>query len=328
MLERWRSLSPAPEIGARNVLIADSAHPLDFRIGRDCRGRFVFMLDTDKPVDKRPVLPSVKGMLIELENLANDRTRLVVVLQDDADLQNFSLMCTGLMLATNAISASRSPEGLLKTLEELHRWHEMLKRRRDNRLTRSERIGLVGELLFLRDELLPRMEILPALLAWTGHEGHEQDFVISSAIFEVKTQVVTADRMISISSEDQLDPVQGRILLCNQGISPVPSGTSNACTLNSIVKELVGLAKATGGAASDLLAIGLLEAGYEPHEEYDDEIWMLVDRAVYEIRGDFPRIERAELRHGVEQVRYRIRVSDCQPYGVDLHSTLEKLIYG
>ncbi|MEK9842367.1 PD-(D/E)XK motif protein [Thalassospira sp.] len=328
MLERWKSLGPAPEIGARNVLIADTAHPLDFRIGRDSRGRFVFMLDTDKPDGKRPVLPSVKGMSIELESLEDDRTRLVVVLQDDADLQNFSLMCTGLMLATNAISASRSAEGLLKTLEELNRWHEMLKRRRANRLTRSERIGLVGELLFIRDELLPRMDILPALLAWTGHEGHEQDFVISSVIFEVKTQVVTADRMISISSEDQLDPVQGQIFLCNQGISPAPSRTSNACTLNSIAKELVDLGEAAGGAASDLLAIGLLEAGYEPHEEYDDEIWMLVDRALYKIRDNFPRIERAELRHGVEQVRYRIRVSDCQPYLVDLSSTLEELIGG
>ncbi|NIY74876.1 PD-(D/E)XK motif protein [Thalassospira sp. HF15] len=328
MFERWKALGPAPEPGTLNVSLADSSHSLEYSIARDSRGKYLFLLDTDLQNGAKPVLPRVVGMSIELETWSNHRTRLVVTLHDDNDAQNFSLMCRGVMLATQSMLSSNSREALTRTLQELHRWQEMLKQRYDKRLSRSERIGLVGELLFLRDELVPRMGLGAALLAWTGHEGHEQDFVISSAIFEVKTQVVTADRMISISSEDQLDPVQGQIFLCNQGISPVPSSASNACTLNSIAKELIKLGEAAGGAASDLLAIGLLEAGYEPHEEYDDEVWMLVDRALYKIRDNFPRIERAELRHGVEQVRYRIRVSDCQPYLVDLRSTLEELIGG
>jgi hypothetical protein len=328
MLKAWQSLSAPPESGTRNVLIADSSHPLDFRIGRDSRGRYVFLLDADEPKSGTAVLPKVMGMTIEMEMAAPDRARLVLVLQDAADLQNFSLMCIGLMLATKSIARSRSMDGLMRTLEELHRWHEMLKRRRERRLTRSERIGLVGELLFLRDELLPRLALAPALLAWTGHERHEQDFVIASTIFEVKTQVVTADRMISISSEDQLDPVQGKILICNQGIAPAPNNSRGSCTLNSIVSELVKLAKKTRGTASDLLEIGLLGAGYEPHPEYDNETWMLVDRALYHVRDDFPRIERVDLRRGIEQVRYKIRVSDCQPYGVGLEATFKELIDG
>ncbi|MGX1197390.1 PD-(D/E)XK motif protein [Parvibaculum sp. MBR-TMA-1.3b-4.2] len=328
MIEAWKSLAVPPESGTRNVLIADSNHPLDFRIGRDSRGHYVFLLDADEPIDRRPVLPKVMGITIDLEAASTDQKRLVLTLQDEADLQNFALMCTGLMLATKSMPRSRSSDALIRTLEELNRWHEMLKRRRENRLTRSERIGLVGELLFLRDELLPRIGLFSALMAWTGHERHEQDFVIASSIFEVKTQVVTADRMISISSEDQLDPVQGRVLICNQGLAPAPEGLAGSCTLNSIVKELTVLAKKAGGTASDLLGIGMLAAGYEPHPEYDDETWILVDRALYEIRDDFPRIERGELRPGVEQVRYKVRVSACQPYSVDLQATFEELIDG
>jgi hypothetical protein len=328
MIDTWKSLAVPPESGTRNVLIADSSHPLDFRIGRDSLGHYVFLLDADEPVSGRPAFPKVMGITIELEAASADRSRLVLILKEETDLQNFALMCTGLMLATRSISRSRSSDGLMIALEEINRWHEMLKRCRENRLTRSERIGLIGELLFLRDELLPRMGLGPALLAWTGQERHEQDFVIASTIFEVKTQVVTADRMISISSEDQLDPVQGRILVCNQGIAPAPKGAAGSCTLNSIAKELADLAKGADGLASDLLAIGMLRAGYEPHPEYDDETWTLVDRALYEIRDDFPRIERGELRPGVEQVRYKIRVSNCQPYGVDLEATFEELVDG
>ncbi len=258
MLEAWETLSPPTESGARNVLLADSSHPLDFRIGQDSRGHYVFLLDADRPAGGIPALPKVMGISIELEEPKAGRARLVLCLQDKADLRIFSHMCTGLMLATRSNAATRSSEGFVRTLEELHRWHEMLKRRLERRLTRSERIGLVGELLFLRDELLPRMGLTAALHAWTGHERHEQDFVVGSTIFEVKTQVVTADRMIAVSSEDQLDPVQGRILICNQGIAPAPKGAAGSCTLNSIAKELADLAKATGGAASDLLGIGYL----------------------------------------------------------------------
>lgn len=328
MLEGWVSLSPPAETGARNVLLADSTHPLDFRIGRDSRGHFVFLLDADRPSGGIPSLPKVMGITIELEEPKSGRVRLVMVLEDKSDLQNFALMCTGMMLATQSLGASKSSEGFIRTLDELHRWHEMLKRRLEKRLTRSERIGLVGELLFLRDELLPRMGLAAALHAWTGHERHEQDFVIGSTIFEVKTQVVTADRMIRISSEDQLDPVQGRILICNQGIAPSPEGSTGSCTLNSIAKELADLAKETGGVATNLLGIGMLGAGYEPHPEYNEETWIPVDRALFEVRDEFPRIERGDLRPGVEQVRYRIRVSDCQEFAVDLEVTFGKLIDG
>lgn len=328
MLEAWECLDPPAESGTRNVLLADSEHPLDFRIGRDNRGHYVFLLDADRPVGGVPTLPKVMGITIELEEPRSGRLRLVLLLQDEADLQNFALMCTGLMLATQSSTTQRTSEGFVRTLAEIHRWHEMLKRRQEKRLTKSERIGLVGELMFLRDELLPRIGITPALHAWTGHEKHEQDFVIGSTIFEVKTQVVTADRMISISSEDQLDPVQGKIMICNQGIAPTLQSSFGSCTLNSIANELAGIAKDDGATASNLLEIGLLGGGYEPHPEYDDETWTLVDRSLLEVRDDFPRIERGELRSGVQQVRYKVSVSDCQPFAVNLEATFEELING
>ena len=328
MIEKWESIAPPAESGARNVLLADSNHPLDYRIGRDSFGRFLFLLDTKRPPGGLPRLPRLMGIKTELEEPKSKHIRLVLVLEDKSDLQNFSLMCTGLMIASRQLDSSKSSEGFLRTLDELHRWQEMLKRRRDKRLTRSERIGLVGELLFLRDQLAERMSLTAALNSWTGHERHEQDFVVGSTIFEVKTQIVTADRMISVASEDQLDPVQGRIFICNQGLATTPEGTIGASTLNALAIELAELVKGESGAASDLLEIGLLRAGYEPHPEYDDETWTLVDRVLYEVRDNFPRIERAELRLGVEQVRYKLRVAACIEFEVDINQTFEGLLNG
>lgn len=322
MLADWCEIAPAAEPGARNVRLANSEHPLDFRIGRDFRSRPVFQFEGDgTSADGIPV-PKLSGMECELEPVQGGKLRLTLTLASEPDFPNFRLMCTGLMLATERFTPASSTAALVQVVDELHRWQEMLRHRRERLLSRNEIIGLVGELLFLRDVLCVRFGTFPALRCWNGPEGHEQDFVVGASIFEVKTQVVTSDRRIRISSEDQLDPVQGRIFICNQGIAPVPATNAGSLTLNALAAEIAGAAAAHGAQATDLLDVALLKARYEPREEYDDEAWVLVDRNLFAVTGDFPRIERAELRPGVEMVKYSIRVSDCQAYAVSLDETL------
>lgn len=324
MLSDWQDIAPPSEPGACNVRLADSGHPHDFRIGRDHRGRYVFQLDVDGTDRSAIELPRVSGMSCELEPVGETRSRLILVLNHAADLPNFALMCSGLMLATADLEEADSWSALIRSVEELHRWQEMLRRRKDNILSRSERIGLFGELLFLRDVLAVRLGWPVATRCWNGPGGHEQDFVVAGTIFEVKTQIVTADRRIRISSEDQLDAVQGRIVLSNQGIAPVPPTDEDSRTLNGIVSEIREAASATGAGPSELLEIALLEAGYDERPEYDEEAWVLVDRNFFEVTGDFPRIERTDLRPGVEMVAYSIRVSDCVPYAISVDEAFEE----
>jgi hypothetical protein len=316
MLSEWEEIVAPSDAGSRNVRLADSRHPLDFRIGRDHRGRYVFQLDADCPEPGVLDLPRMTALSCDIEPIGNGQARLSLVLGHAADFRNFALMCTSLMLATEGLALGHSGSGLLTTVEELHRWQEMLRRRAERKLSKPERIGLIGELLFMRDVLALRIGWSAAVKCWNGPGGDEQDFVVAGNIVEVKTQVVTADRRIKISSEDQLDPVQGRILLCNQGIAPLPAGDATAHTLNSLVAEVRGAASTAGSGTAELLDIALLQARYDERPEYDEESWVLVDRTYYEVKDDFPRIERGELRSGVDQVRYSIRVSDCVPYKV------------
>jgi hypothetical protein len=318
MLTEWEAIVAPTQAGSRNVRLADSQHPLDFRIGKDHRARYVFQLDAYCAEPSALELPKMTALTCDLEQLSEGRARLSLVLGNAADFQNFALMCTSLMLATEMLAPGESAQGLVTVLDEVHHWQEMLRRRAEKKLSKPERIGLMGELLFLRDVLAARIGWKSALKCWNGPGGDEQDFVVGSNIFEVKTQVVTADRRIRISSEDQLDPVQGRILICNQGIAPIPACEPSGRTLNSIVSEVRQAAEASGYGSAELLEIALLEARYEERSEYGEEIWVLVDRNYYEVKGDFPRIERGELRAGVDQVNYKIRVSDCVRYTVDV----------
>jgi hypothetical protein len=325
MLDDWDQIAPAGQPGECNVRRAESSHPLDFRIGKNFRSQYVFQLDATCSSDLKKSVPKLTGIECAFEPLSNERFRLSITLGDPADFRNFRLMCIGLLLATDAIDASRSDHGMVVTLGELHRWQDMLRQRRERLLARTEIIGLVGELLFLRDKLVPRLGILSALRCWIGQEGHEQDFVIGATIIEVKSQIVTADRLVRISSEDQLDPVQGRIFICNQGVAPVPPNNVESRTLNALVDEVRSLAASVGSSAVDLFEIALTAARYDLNDEYDQEAWILVDRSLYAVVGDFPRIERNDLRPGVERVTYSIRVADCEDYRVDLEATIAEI---
>lgn len=324
MFSDWEDIAAPAGQGNCNVRLADNTHPLDFRIGRDHRGRYVFQLDAENLAETAMEMPRITGLQCELEPACNDRSRLVLVLNHASDFRNFALMCSGLMLATADLTPEQSYAGLLRSVEELHRWQEMLRRRGDKLLSRGERIGLVGELLFLRDVLAKRHGFAAAVRSWNGPEGHEQDFVVAGTIFEVKTQIVTADRMIRISSEDQLDPVQGRIVIANQGLAPLPAAEPGGCTLNSLIAEVRQAVAGSGTGSADILEIALLKAGYEERPEYDDESWILVDRAFYQVAGEFPRIERSDLRPGVEKVSYSIRVADCTAYAISADEAFER----
>ena len=323
MLSEWKAIVPPTDPGFYNIRLADSRHPLDFRIGRDFQGCFVFQLDVECVEPGGLDLPKMSAVTCEVHTVAAGRTRLVLSLSDAVDFRNFALMCKSLMLATDKLAPTQSGKGLLQAIKEVHRWQEMLRRRADCLLSKGERIGLVGELLFLRDVLGDRIGWNTAIKCWNGPSGHEQDFVIAGTIFEVKTQVATADRRIRVSSEDQLDPVQGRILLCNQGIAPLPSAAPAARTLNALVSEIREAFAEAGAGALELFEIALLEAGYQEQPEYNEESWILVERIFYEVSNEFPRIERSDLRPGVEMVNYSIRVSDCAPFIISQDDAFE-----
>ena len=62
--------------------------------------------------------------------------------------------------------------------------------------------------------------------------------------------------------------------------------------------------------------MGLEAAGWSEDGGYD-ESWGIEDRSWFRVADGFPRIVGADLRPGVERVRYQIAVADCLPFQVD-----------
>ena len=98
MLADWNTITPSRHPGSLNVLRADGSHPLDFRIGRDARGRYAFQLDAegaDDPPDDPPA-----GMDVVIDNLSGGVSRLTLTLHDQEDFEIFRVLCADLLDVT------------------------------------------------------------------------------------------------------------------------------------------------------------------------------------------------------------------------------------
>lgn len=202
----------------------------------------------------------------------------------------------------------------------------MLRGMRGGVLRSGEQLGLFGELVVLRDIFLSHTDAFSALSAWRGPSGAEQDFQFAGWLFEVKSQMATSDKLIQVSSEHQLDLVSGNIVLLHQ-VFDISGSTSGAgCTLREMVDEVRRIVVDSSPAATDLLHARLMEAGYEPLDEYDVLSLSLIRRVAYEVEQTFPRLSAADLPLGVNNVRYDLSVEACVDFRVDENELIERVI--
>jgi hypothetical protein len=196
-------------------------------------------------------------------------------------------------------------------IKRLERWVELFSRRRDAILSKEAIVGLVGELYFLRDFVLKKMDPLDAIRTWRGPFGEEQDFAISDWVIEVKTQLITADQYLNISSEAQLDSNGARIAIFHISLTPVGSTESRARTLNELISEIRHEIFNTSPAALDLFEYALLSVGYEPRSEYGTESWSISSSRAFEVGEGFPRLVPTNINQGIKKVSYSILLGAC-----------------
>jgi hypothetical protein len=271
-----------------------------------------------------PAAPKLGGIDVTKTFDATGTCRLTLTLLDPVLFEMFRVLCHDLLSSTADMSRGDNGRGLFIVLQRLHRWQELLRRRRDDVLTKQQIIGLVGELCFLRDKVFPAIGS-EAVASWRGSYGDEQDFVHGGWIFEIKTQLSTSDQRIYISSEAQLDISSGNIALCHQTLGATSPDDPASRSLNEIVDE-IGSALGSPDAGAVLeFELALLEANYVNRPEYDEGRWIVASRRFYVISDGFPRITPSTLAAGIERVSYHIRVEACRAFEVDGDALMEQV---
>ncbi|WP_171230717.1 PD-(D/E)XK motif protein [Ruegeria sp. HKCCA4008] len=328
MSDPWSDIARPDHPGYNSEMRADPKHPLAFFRGRDFYGRYVFSIEGQVSVDDVPTLPEFSEIDVGVVRTGQADCRLSLTLKDPDQKDVFGALCRNLLDATRQLGDGESGRGIIIVANRLIRWFELLRRRRDKLLSRNQIIGLVGELLFLRDYALERLHPVDAVNSWRGPYGDEQDFVVGTQIVEVKTQLSTADKRLKISSAEQLDTRSCSITVVHQIVSPADSAGSPKCTLNELVAEIAQVLGTRSPEAVDLFGAALVEAGWIERPEYDETAWSSVGRSFYDIRPGFPRITPEKLPQGVTGVSYAVEVAACGPFELGHEEALGKIYDG
>ena len=177
-------------------------------------------------------------------------------------------------------------------------------------MTESEMMGLIGELLFLKDYMIQEKGIDVALDSWMGPEKTHKDFSDQKNWFEVKT-ISFGKESVRISSIEQLDSdVDGTLVVYElEKMSPSYEGIK----LNQLVNNIMALL--TNTSQREIFMAKLQLFNFDFSNEHDALVFVLRNRSMYKVDTEnFPRLHRIMLPTAISRVQYELLLSEIEPY--------------
>lgn len=308
----WKEISPSlpgqGEIYRRRIL-ADSLY--DHFIGVDDEGRYMYMLQLPDAPESDREQPSINGCYATLERLSND-WYFCLRLRDSREWAIFKLACQ-VLIQTLEDHFSQNTQNTLQQVSRILKKCTLFFKKQSSGLTRSAATGLIGELLFLKNYIVPKVGWACSLNCWKGPTGAPQDFAVDDTVVEIKTTESADTNKVTISNAEQLAPLNTQGFLFVQSLSSGIAQKEDAITLCSLVKEIEAeMYNATGDAS--LLLVYLNQLGYTNDAEEAHRPYQIIGETFYSLKDDFPRITPEMLPVGISSIKYTIDLNICQKY--------------
>jgi hypothetical protein len=309
----WEDIdSPSKNISARRV---DHRHPLDLFWAKDYLGHYLFIFEfpPDGSLGKI-ALPDLVGIqVIHMPAMSqDDKNRVILLLNEQSNSEIFLSLCKDLVESTRLINNTSA--AVQAILSRLDRWQEFLKRNRSGILSEEQILGLVGELLFITDHLIPAFGPGQSIQFWQGPEGLPQDFNVNESAIEVKSQSGATSPYVKISSADQLCTQLPEMYLFVVTLGKAALETKNSINLPHLVSHIRETLKSEGSTHNERFNDLLYAVGYIESDRYLDFNYLLTGKKVYHVSEGFPRICANSLHPGVTNVSYSISLSACAEF--------------
>jgi hypothetical protein len=221
-------------------------------------------------------------------------------------LEYFSTFCQDLLDSTESI---KNDEDAYKTLCSRYFSWKKLFRPNKGGMNDNEVMGLIGELLFMQDYMIPHYGVETALDSWMGPEKTHKDYSTKNVWYEIKAISAGKDS-VKISSLEQLDGDDEGFLAvyCLEKMSPTFSGIK----LNALVQNLMTKMGTTQNREIFMSKLSLYDYDFSP--EYDNYVFTNVGFSMYSIGDDFPRLCRKNTPNAINKIQYEIFLSELEEY--------------
>lgn len=224
-------------------------------------------------------------------------------------LEYFCTFCEDLVSSTQVMSDDEIVYQTLRT--RYFSWKRLFKPNHGN-LTEIEVMGLIGELLFLRDVMIPSKGAEAALESWTGPEKTRKDFSFDNEWHEIKT-ISYGRESVHISSIEQLDGSDEGYLVVYSLERMSPS--FNGIKLNALVDDLASMLQTAQNKETFIAKLDLY--GFSYSVEYDNLVYDLKSTCSYHVNTEcFPRVTRELLPDSIIKVQYDILLSKIEQFKI------------
>jgi hypothetical protein len=314
----WNAINPPPrDVNARRV---DHTHALELFWARDHIGRYLFIYEFSSEASPSNInLPDLVGIEAIYAPADNSITvnRLILLLKEQSNWEIFLSLCNDLVQATR--EAKNSTAAVQLILRRLVRWQDFLKKNRSSILSEEGIKGLIGELLFIKDYLIPTFGAGQAIKYWQGPEGLPQDFNINNSAIEVKCQSGATSPYIKITSADQLCPQLPEMYLFVVTLGKTDIQAKDAINLPHLVFHIKEILRSDDPHQLERFNDLLYMVGYMDSDRYLDFSYVVTQEKMFQVENGFPRICPEEIHRGIVNLSYSISLSECSPFEKQPH---------
>ena len=304
----------------------DPTSTAEFYWAVDQEGHCAAILQFTDRGESQLKLPQTRSLAVNFHSDSPSYTLLVFSLLDASLKPVFFDFCQS--LAKVILSAPSAEEAAKRAVGHAWLWQRFLQGK-SAQLSEEEQRGLIGELIFLEEYLVPSIGWHTAVEAWLGPLGNPKDFQWNTSAVEVKTRLVSSRPYISITSEFQLDHADvDSLFLFLIEFSPCAESEPDGISVSDAVKRLRAKIIREAPASLALFDMRLNEFSYR--NLFDDSYprWLIGKRLTYSVENQFPTITAANLPHGIDQVTYRVYLPDIDEWIVDTSDLLTGSVDG
>lgn len=271
-------------------------------IGKDDKGNYAF----DFRGVYVPVKISPSDVIIVEQGKHNNIYTLRFSLNNPELLEYFCTFCQDLLDST---ATAKNDDDAYNILSARYFSWKKLFRPNSAKMSDSEIMGLIGELLFLQDYMIPQWGIEKSLDSWMGPEKTHKDYSTESFWYEIKA-VSAGKESIRISSIEQLDgDDEGYLAVyCLEKMSPSFSGIK----LNGLVQNLMTKMGTLSNRETFMSKLSLYNYDFSP--EYDNFVYTNVGFSMFRVLEGFPRLCRKNIPNAINKIQYDLFLSELEEY--------------
>lgn len=281
-------------------------HIIDLFIGIDEQGRYAIKYRGNfTPV---PRIKSVAG--IEINQYQNENfNTLQFSLTDNDNKELFFTFCEDIIEATRV--ASDKSHAYNTILNRYYSWKKMFSAPK-KMLSESEIMGLMGELLFLRDFLFEKYGKGEALNSWSGQELTHKDFSYNDKWYEVKA-IHSGKTSVKISSLEQLQSINdGELVVFSL---EKMSSSYDGIKINALALNI--LTSLEFDAQKDQFLEAILSRGFTFDDNYDESVFALISMTRYLVNSSFPRLTSEDVNEAILKAQYDLSLASLNIYIID-----------